>query len=127
MKLNHLIRKLTVSVLLLVFVVNSFAFPVSIHSIDVSSETPEYEAIDLGLPSGVKWASFNVGATKPEEVGEYYAWGETSTKQDYSLETYKWYDGAFTKYNVDDNKIVLDLEDDVAHVKWGDDWRIPTI
>ncbi len=55
MKLNHLIRKLTVSVLLLVFVANSFAFPVSIHSIDVSSETPEYEAIDLGLPSGVKW------------------------------------------------------------------------
>lgn len=126
MKHNYLIKILTSSVLMSVFVVNVFAFSHPLHTISIYAETPEYEAIDLGLPSGVKWASFNVGATKPEDVGDYYAWGETHTKQDYSLETYKWYDGTFTKYNADDNKIVLDLEDDVAHVKWGTEWRIPS-
>ena len=92
-----------------------------------------YEAVDLGL--SVKWATFNVGATKPEEYGGYYAWGETEEKEDYSLETYKWCNGtsiSITKYCTDssdgtvDNKTVLDLEDDVAHVKWGGDWRMPT-
>jgi hypothetical protein len=48
----------------------------------------EYQAVDLGL--SVKWATFNVGATKPEEYGGYYAWGETEEKLNYSLETYKW-------------------------------------
>ncbi|MBO5921828.1 MAG: InlB B-repeat-containing protein [Bacteroidaceae bacterium] len=99
----------------------------------------QYEAIDLGLPSGVKWASFNVGATKPEEYGGYYAWGETEEKENYSWGTYKWcngYEYSFTKYcayddsDIDyttiDNKTVLDPEDDVAHVKWGGDWRMPT-
>ena len=91
-----------------------------------------YEAVDLGL--SVKWASFNVGATKPEEYGGYYAWGETEEKEDYSWGTYKWCNGSYytlTKYCTDsygtvDNKTVLDLEDDVAHVKWGGDWRMPT-
>ena len=100
-----------------------------------SEDTPKYEAIDLGLPSGIKWASFNVGATKPEEYGGYYAWGETEEKEDYGWETYKWCNGSdesFTKYCTNssygtvDNKTVLDPEDDVAHVKWGGDWRMPT-
>ena len=100
-----------------------------------SEDTPKYEAIDLGLPSGIKWASFNVGATKPEEYGGYYAWGETEEKEDYGWETYKWCNGSentMTKYCTDssygtvDNKTVLDPEDDVAHVKWGGDWRMPT-
>ena len=91
------------------------------------------EAVDLGL--SVKWATFNVGATKPEEYGGYYAWGETEEKEDYSWETYKWCNGSYytmTKYCTDsnygtvDNKTTLDLEDDVAHVKWGGDWRMPT-
>ena len=93
--------------------------------------------IDLGLPSGVKWAAYNVGATKPEEFGGYYAWGETEEKTDFGLSSYKWYDYAtfnMTKYCTDniggyvevDNKTVLDPEDDVAHVKWGGDWRMPT-
>ena len=98
--------------------------------------TPQYEAIDLGLPSGLKWASFNVGATKPEELGGYYAWGETEEKDDYSWSTYKWCNGTsrtMTKYSTDsyygtvDNKTVLDLEDDVAHVKWGGNWRMPSL
>ncbi len=93
------------------------------------------EAVDLGLPSGIKWATCNVGATKPEEYGGYYAWGETEEKNDYSWSTYKWCKGSYdtmTKYctnsscGIVDNKIVLDPEDDVAHVKWGGDWRMPT-
>ena len=92
-------------------------------------------AVDLGLPSGIKWATFNVGATKPEEYGGYYAWGETEEKENYDWSTYKWCNGSddtMTKYCIDssfgtvDNKTVLDLEDDVAHVKWGGDWRMPT-
>ena len=96
------------------------------------------QAVDLGLPSGLKWASCNIGATTPEEYGYYYAWGETTTKADYSWETYKYANGAknkLTKYCTDasygdngfaDNKTTLDLEDDAAHVKWGGSWRMPT-
>ena len=93
----------------------------------------EYQAVDLGL--SVKWATFNVGATKPEEYGGYYAWGETEEKSDYSWSTYKWCNGSYktmTKYctdsyyGTDDNKTILDPGDDVAHVKWGDCWRMPT-
>lgn len=95
----------------------------------------QYEAVDLGLPSGIKWATFNVGATKPEEYGGYYAWGETEEKGNYDWSTYKWGNGSFdtmTKYCTDsyygtvDNKTTLDLEDDVANVKWGGSWRMPT-
>lgn len=92
------------------------------------------EAVDLGLPSGIKWASFNVGATKPEEYGGYYAWGETEEKNVYEWVNYKWSDESenLTKYctraryGTVDNKTVLEPEDDVAHVKWGGDWRMPT-
>ena len=97
-------------------------------------EMPVAEAIDLGLK--VKWASFNVGATKPEDSGYYYAWGETEPKSYYDWETYKYCNGSLstlTKYNTNsdygvivDDKFILDLEDDVAHVKWGGNWRMPT-
>ena len=50
-----------------------------------------HEYVDLGLPSGTKWAACNVGATKPEEFGGYYAWGETEEKSNYDWNTYKWY------------------------------------
>ena len=92
-------------------------------------------AKDLGLPSGTKWANCNVGATTPEEYGGYYAWGETEEKDNYAWSTYKWFNGSYdtmTKYciNIDngtvDNKTVLDPDDDVAHVKWGGNWRMPT-
>ena len=90
-------------------------------------------AVDLGL--SVQWASFNIGATKPEESGNYYAWGETEPKTGFDYDNYKWYDLAsrsFTKYNFDsefgtiDNKFQLDAEDDVARVKLGGKWRMPT-
>lgn len=97
------------------------------------------EPIDLGLPSGLKWASFNIGATKPEEYGDYFAWGETEPKSIYNWSTYIWCLGEknmLTKYCQDaaygfegftDEKTVLDPEDDVAHVKLGGKWRMPTI
>ena len=95
-----------------------------------------YEYVDLGLPSRLKWATKNVGATKPEEYGEYFAWGETEPKTDYSWSTYKWCNGSYdtqTKYNTNasygtvDSKKVLDPEDDAAHVNWGGSWRMPTM
>ena len=89
-------------------------------------------AVDLGL--SVKWASCNVGATSPEEYGNYYAWGETEHKKYYTEDTYLWGKiGAYTKYNYEslygkvDNKRALDQDDDVACVKWGSGWRMPTI
>ena len=101
----------------------------------IESSSTTYEAIDLGLPSGVKWATCNIGATVPEDYGEYYAWGETEEKDDYSWSTYRWCNGTsdtMTKYCTSasygtvDNKTVLEPEDDVAHVKWGGSWRMPT-
>ena len=92
-----------------------------------------HEAVDLGLPSGLKWASCNVGATAPEEYGGYYAWGETEEKNDYSSDTYKYCNGtSMTKYCTSsrhgtvDNKTTLEPCDDVATVKWGGNWRMPT-
>ena len=90
---------------------------------------------DLGL--SVKWASYNVGAIAAWESGDYYAWGETEEKEEYSQSTYKFSGssgfGQFTKYYYDnmlglggDGKTKLDYEDDVARVKWGGSWRMPT-
>ena len=98
-------------------------------------ESTVCEPVDLGLPSGIMWASCNVGATSPEEYGGYYTWGETEEKDNYSWETYIWCSGSYdtmtkyctnSSYGTVDNKTVLDPEDDVAHVKWGGSWRMPT-
>lgn len=98
--------------------------------------------VDLGLPSGTLWATCNIGATSPEDYGDYFAWGETEgyndgkTKFDWS--TYKWCEGSsstMTKYCTDsnygyngftDDKTELDLEDDAAYVNWGPAWRMPS-
>ena len=95
------------------------------------------QAKDLGL--SVKWASFNLGATKQEERGYYYAWGETipcpGLKTSFHWTSYIWNKGSevhLTKYNssssygVVDGKMELDPEDDVVHMAFGDKWRIPT-
>lgn len=95
-----------------------------------------HEWVDLGLPTGTKWATCNIGATEPEEFGNYYAWGEVTPKEVYDWDTYKYgrYN-QFTKYNTDsrygrngfaDGKTVLELEDDAAHFNWGGKWRMPT-
>lgn len=105
-------------------------------NIYIGQEYKPYEdPVDLGL--SVKWASWNIGAFSPEDEGSFYAWGETEWhKSDYTWETYKWCKGSedtMTKYCTDnywgtvDNKTKLDPEDDVAHVKWGDGWRMPTM
>ena len=92
-----------------------------------------HEYVDLGLSSGTKWATCNVGATKPEEYGDYFAWGETTTKEKYDWNTYKYgiyeYDGDYsklTKYNLIDCKTTLDPSDDAAHANWGGKWHMPT-
>ena len=86
---------------------------------------PTMEYVDLGL--SVKWATCNLGATKPSDYGHYYAWSETMVKGDYSWDTYKWGKGNnITKYNDSDGKTVLDPEDDVATAKLGSPWRMPT-
>ena len=77
------------------------------------------EAIDLGLPSGTRWASCNVGATNPEEFGDKYAWGETEVKSEYTEENYL-YNGQDIGSNI------CGTEYDVAHVKWGGNWQMPT-
>jgi hypothetical protein len=84
---------------------------------------PVPEAIDLGLPSGTKWASWNVGASSPEEYGGFYAWGETEY---FNESTYAYYDSAEEEYvHIGDD--IAGTEYDVAHVKWGSSWRMPTV
>ena len=99
-------------------------------------EGPDHEWVDLGLPSGTRWATMNIGASTPEGYGDYFAWGETAPKQDYSWSNYKWCDGtqySLTKYCSDsnfgtvDNKVELESKDDAAYVNWGRTWRMPSI
>ena len=102
-----------------------------------------HEYVDLGLPSGTLWATCNVGATNPEEYGDYFAWGETvgykiNDSHSFDWANYKWCNGSkdkLTKYcdksnygnnGFTDNKTELDLEDDAAYVNWGSNWRMPS-
>ena len=98
-----------------------------------SSSIPSAGIVDLGL--SVKWATCNVGASKPEEYGDYFAWGETEPKSTYDWSTYKYCNGSalsLTKYNtksnygIVDNKTTLELSDDAARANWGGSWRMPT-
>ena len=100
------------------------------------------EAVDLGLPSGRKWANMNVGAETPEDYGLYFAWGETkgytsntSDGRIFRSSNYKWCNGSpftLTKYCTEtlygtvDNKITLELKDDAAYMNWGSNWCMPT-
>ena len=104
-----------------------------------------YDYVDLGLPSGTKWAAQNVGARKPSDAGLYFAWGDAQGysadqigngegqkkfSEDYS--DYKWYlSGTIDENNLKFTKYatpgaILDLEDDAAHVHMGGDWHMPT-
>ena len=78
-------------------------------------------AVDLGL--SVKWACCNVGAHSPEDYGGYYAWGETEEKSDYDWDTYKYYDDNAGWIYISN---ISGTQYDVAHVKWGGSWRMPT-
>ena len=102
---------------------------------DTADASDSHEWVDLGLPSGTLWATCNVGASKPEEYGVYFAWGETEPKSNYDWSTYKYYNGSpetMTKYctNNDmgrvDNKTELEAMDDAATVNWGSNWQTPS-
>ena len=83
-------------------------------------ETPvEYEYVDLGLPSGLKWAIHNIGATTPEECGNYYAWGEVVPKGRYSLDNSLMYEQTIAD-------ISGNAQYDAATANWGGEWRMPT-
>jgi len=98
----------------------------------------EHDWVDLGLPSGTLWATCNVGASAPEEYGDYFAWGETEPKEFYDWTNYKWNSGAasstirltkyctISTYGTVDNRTELDSEDDAAYVNWGTSWQMPT-
>ena len=122
---------------------NTLGLPESVSSVD--------NTVDLGLPSGTKWAKMNIGAKNPWDYGDYFAWGETAPKSVYDWSTYLhvnksqaeegqewehinkyqiadgsngiWYNNI--KF-VGDNKTTLDPEDDAAHVNWGGDWEMPS-
>ncbi len=79
----------------------------------------DYQYVDLGLPSGLKWATCNVGANSPEEYGDYYAWGEVNAKEEYT-------EVCCSTYGVQMNDISGDAQYDVARLNWGGDWRMPT-
>ena len=108
-----------------------------------------HEYVDLGLPSGVLWATCNIGADSPEDYGDYFAWGETQPKDYYYWDSYKWMTDGMSSwagvnkytfadgqtsgvwYNsngefIGDNKTILELSDDAANANWGGDWRMPT-
>lgn len=116
---------------------------VTIEVVGAQGNTPSpsvpnngHEYVDLGLPSGLLWATCNVGANSPEEYGDYFAWGETEPKETYDWSTYKWSEGdknSLTKYTIPegstgfvDYKTRLEPDDDAAHVNWGGNWRMPT-
>ena len=89
----------------------------------LGKENETHVAVDLGLPSGTKWATCNVGASKSEEYGGHYAWGETEEKDVYDMSTYKYYkNGEYVNIGTD----ISGTEYDVAHVKWGGNWCMPT-
>lgn len=98
------------------------------------STTVVKDCVDLGLPSGLMWRKYNVGANSEYEKGNYYAWGETVTKQDYYFPTYKWgeyiengYKSHYTKYNETDKLTLLQPEDDAATANLGENYRTPTV
>lgn len=104
-----------------------------------SNYNDNHEYVDLGLPSGTLWATCNVGASSPEKYGNYYAWGDTKPKNDYSWSTYKYCMGSLstiTKYCCDSyegyNGFTDDLgkllpEDDAATTNWGGNWETPSM
>ena len=111
----------------------------TIHREGFSADNVYHRYVDLGL--SVKWATCYVGADKPEEYGDYNAWGETTPKSDYTWENYRFHisgDDFFkniklSKYNMDsisgvvDSLTTLEMIDDAAHVRWGGSWRMPTV
>ena len=107
-------------------------------NVGIATAQQNHEYVDLGLPSGTLWATCNIGAENSWECGDYFAWGETSTKTTYTTANYKYFNGEtyLTKYcNKDiwgsngytDSYTTLETTDDVAFVNWGSEWCMPTL
>lgn len=95
------------------------------EDIDLDCYNNGHEFVDLGLPSGTKWATCNIGASSPEEFGGYYAWGEIEVKKCYDWSTYAYCGG--TKETCSDiGSDIAGTSMDVAHVEWGGSWRMPS-
>ena len=103
----------------LVMVAMTLVFSSCEDDLDGSGSVNGHEWVDLGLPSGLKWATCNVGATTPEDYGNYYAWGETTTKSSYTEENC-----------ITDRQQMSDISGnptyDAARANWGGTWRMPT-
>lgn len=114
-------------------------------SINAQADTPQppapsetdgniggHEYVDLGLPSGTLWATYNVGATSPYEKGDYFAWGEVEPREDFSWESYKFYEGWEVDPNNGEWAVLKDIGNDIsgteydaARHQWGNGWRLP--
>lgn len=93
---------------------------------DVAGTLNEHDYVDLNLPSGTLWATCNVGASSPEECGEYFAWGETKVKKNYEWNNY--FDNTETgKYSKHGSRSELEAANDVATAKWGEGWQMPSL
>lgn len=104
--------------------------------VDVSGKQDGYEYVDLGLSSGLKWATCNVGATSPCGIGNYYAWSELLPKDSYLKENWRWiinvneeplkYASDWEDHRLENGNVILDVADDVVATEWGGNWRMPT-
>lgn len=133
-------KKLTKTISAIMLIASIVGF-VGCKSTNVSNgRNHTHEYVDLGLPSGTLWATCNIGADKPEDYGDYFAWGETAPKSIYNGDTYKYCNGGdgwgtLTKYchysgygynGFSDTLVVLQPSDDAAITNWGNDWCMPT-
>lgn len=119
----------------------------NLYTAGINEFTLQNVAVDLGLPSGTLWAKMNVGASKPEEYGDFFAWGEKKpyySSQDpltwkadkttgYASDWSSYFDTSdgenFVKYNLSNNEgtyKILQKEDDAAYANWGSNWKMPT-
>lgn len=96
-----------------------FLFVCASDTLEVTSMINGHEYVDLGLPSGIKWATCNIGASSPSDYGDYFAWGEITTKDTYTKENSKTWEKEL-------GEISGNPEYDAARANWGGSWRLPT-
>lgn len=89
------------------------------YSMSTTGTHKGHEWVDLGLPSGLKWATCNVGASTPDDYGDYFAWGDTITKSNYDYDSYASYGKSWGDIGGDSSR-------DAARSNWGGRWRMPT-
>lgn len=138
--MNKALKAVAAMMLMMVFAVGCNKPIEPSHGDDVN-EHNGHGYVDMGLPSGILWATCNVGADTPEGFGDYLAWGETATKDIYDWKSYRYGNFRYDRYELNkyctdsccgldgfvDELSVLEPGDDAARACWGGDWRIPTI